>query len=709
VNKIIQGLRAYPKGELRQRVVALATELAPHAGQLNQHCAKFGLLFGLVASAWTYLSCLGKPHLSERKKVLQPHNTQILGVCRLLGLDEAALENHLIQINTGEGKSVALGFTAVLLSLLGFSVDVVCYSPYLSARDHQQFAELFRFFKVKSFIFYSDFFRLSGHIMRSGVDTPDILNTFDQFLRQKTTASGDTAPKSLVATALLSLKNLGKCPSPPPVRRKVLLLDEVDVFFSDEFYGAPYTPLQLLKVKAGGAKPGFNLLLHVWQHRGTLGKSRRQDSIVRLREHGSTKTLLSEFPNLASFLDSELDSILDDVSQFPVDGRAPHFYGGKGQYAFDVHSGSIVYTHPTTRVPTASLFYGYVTSFTYFYECDRRKLDPAKLLESGTWASSSVGVMMACGALAYSEIPRYYAFALGMTGTLDCLTEKQDALLKEYFFERRTFLPSTFRKKSLNAGRGGDAKETKVVRRKTVRGKLEGEMEDYFDVLKDEMLEELKKGRAVLIVFADLKRLQHFNLELHRSPPDFPSYSPPQLLTDQLENEERKSVVLKAFRPYTVTLMTKSYGRGTDFVCLSSGLISDGGAHVIITFFPEDDSEEKQILGRTCRQDDPGSARKIIFEEDIKPLGASEKRFSAQEKPWDEYLAECRAGTHERRMVAMDAAHENVMARHNATLKACEAAEQRQWEEAARLFKEASLKSPAVQGVEDDEESSDSD
>jgi len=32
---------------------------------------------------------------------------------------------------------------------------------------------------------------------------------------------------------------------------------------------------------------------------------------------------------------------------------------------------------------------------------------------------------------------------------------------------------------------------------------------------------------------------------------------------------------------------------------------------VIITFFPEDDSEEKQILGRTCRQDNPGSARKV--------------------------------------------------------------------------------------------------
>jgi preprotein translocase subunit SecA len=41
----------------------------------------------------------------------------------------------LIQINTGEGKSVVLGITALIFSLLGFYVDVICYSKYLSKRD----------------------------------------------------------------------------------------------------------------------------------------------------------------------------------------------------------------------------------------------------------------------------------------------------------------------------------------------------------------------------------------------------------------------------------------------------------------------------------------------------------------------------------------------------------------------------------------------
>ena len=52
--------------------------------------------------------------------------------------------------------------------------------------------------------------------------------------------------------------------------------------------------------------------------------------------------------------------------------------------------------------------------------------------------------------------------------------------------------------------------------------------------------------------------------------------------------------------------MTRPYGRGTDFVCRDQGLVKNGGVHIIVTFEPEDESEYKQLMGRTCRQDDPG-------------------------------------------------------------------------------------------------------
>lgn len=40
---------------------------------------------------------------------------------------------------TGEGKSVALGATSTLLAILGYNVNVVCYSSYLSNRDRNDF------------------------------------------------------------------------------------------------------------------------------------------------------------------------------------------------------------------------------------------------------------------------------------------------------------------------------------------------------------------------------------------------------------------------------------------------------------------------------------------------------------------------------------------------------------------------------------------
>jgi preprotein translocase subunit SecA len=47
-----------------------------------------------------------------------------------------------VQIRTGEGKSILLGVVAVLFALLGFNVDVMSYSQYLSEKDHKSFQSI---------------------------------------------------------------------------------------------------------------------------------------------------------------------------------------------------------------------------------------------------------------------------------------------------------------------------------------------------------------------------------------------------------------------------------------------------------------------------------------------------------------------------------------------------------------------------------------
>ena len=89
--------------------------------------------------------------------LIKPHSIQILSLLCLMGYgsEHEELRNHVMQIRTGEGKSLALAGGAVLLALLGFSVRCICYSEYLSQRDFNAFSALFKSLGVKEKIVYS--------------------------------------------------------------------------------------------------------------------------------------------------------------------------------------------------------------------------------------------------------------------------------------------------------------------------------------------------------------------------------------------------------------------------------------------------------------------------------------------------------------------------------------------------------------------------
>jgi preprotein translocase subunit SecA len=57
--------------------------------------------------------------------------------------------DNLVQIKTGEGKSITLAIVASIFALWGFEVSCACYSEYLSKRDYQAFSQLFEFFNIK--------------------------------------------------------------------------------------------------------------------------------------------------------------------------------------------------------------------------------------------------------------------------------------------------------------------------------------------------------------------------------------------------------------------------------------------------------------------------------------------------------------------------------------------------------------------------------
>lgn len=91
-----------------------------------------------------------------------PHPAQVVAIFRMLGLGydstvDLGLAKNLVQIGTGEGKSVTLAITACTLALFGMDIYCVCYSSYLSKRDYSAFEVLFQRLQLVERINYGTF------------------------------------------------------------------------------------------------------------------------------------------------------------------------------------------------------------------------------------------------------------------------------------------------------------------------------------------------------------------------------------------------------------------------------------------------------------------------------------------------------------------------------------------------------------------------
>ncbi|KAL9698209.1 hypothetical protein quinque_001650 [Culex quinquefasciatus] len=111
--------------------------------------------------------------------------------------------------------------------------------------------------------------------------------------------------------------------------------------------------------------------------------------------------------------------------------------------------------------------------------------------------------------------------------------------------------------------------------------------------------------RSVLVVFdTDLKInafKQQFAAQLDRL----------SVLTVDTDPADKERFINDAGVSRTITLATREMGRGVDYKS-SVAVESNGGVHVIQTFFSVDIKEETQIKGRTARKDNRGSYELIV-------------------------------------------------------------------------------------------------
>lgn len=79
--------------------------------------------------------------------------------------------------------------------------------------------------------------------------------------------------------------------------------------------------------------------------------------------------------------------------------------------------------------------------------------------------------------------------------------------------------------------------------------------------------------------------------------------------------EHEAGIVQQAGKPGCVTIATNMAGRGTDIIP-HNDVIDQGGLHVIATSMHSSARIDRQLVGRTARQGDPGSFQFLLSLED---------------------------------------------------------------------------------------------
>ncbi|CAF3202594.1 unnamed protein product, partial [Rotaria sp. Silwood2] len=239
---------------------------------------------------------------------------------------------------------------------------------------------------------------------------------------------------------------------------------------------------------------------------------------------------------------------------------------------------------------------GYDTIWTYYQEKENGRISPSSL-------EANVGIIVKCGTFSYAHMPHDFVYIAGVTGTLSTLAKaEKDILQNIYNVNKNTYMPSVFGKCNLDY----NPSDTSHVR---VMNDIE-----YIMQIRGEIDRIRNAERAILVFFESEEKLMSFYNSSGLS-----SFlkEDVQLVTERVSPEERECYIRRATTMGKVTLLTRTFGRGIDFLCSNKHLLAKGGIHVLQTFFSEELSEEVQIKGRTARQGDVGSYRMILLNKDL--------------------------------------------------------------------------------------------
>ena len=468
------------------------------------------------------------------------------------------LRSHLVEMATGEGKTFAATLPACTAALAGLPVHVITVNDYLAARDAESMGPLYRFFGLSCSAVVHEMGRGERRRAYAG-DICYVSNkelAFD-YLRDRA-ALGDRA-----SAMHLALDALGrKAPDPERVVLRGLcyaIVDEADSVFIDE----ARTPLILSRTaQVEGAEQSCAETMALARglqpgEHFELDLSRRRVTLTAAGEEAA----------------AEDD---DDPGARAAREQLRRALSALWLYQRDEH-------------------YVVIDDKVQIVDASTGRVMPDRAWEQGLhqMIECKEGVALTgrrdtLARITYQRLFRRYLQLAGMTGTA---TEVAVEIGRTYGLAvARVPLhrPSRRRLTGVRCLRDGPAKWQAVA-----------------DAVEDVAV---RQGRPVLIGTRTVKASEQISAVLQARGVE-------HVVLNAKQDSDEARLVAAAGEPGRVTVATNMAGRGTD-IALGSGVAERGGLHVILTEYNESRRVDRQLIGRSARQGDPGSAEALVALDD---------------------------------------------------------------------------------------------
>ena len=558
---------------------------------------------------------------SEKLYKQTPRAIQI--ICLLFYLEGYANKYGLIlEVLTGEGKTLTISFLALYLAIKGNKVDILTSSPVLAERDSKDRKKFYKRFGIKCDFCRNDFKTFNED------DTLECYNA-DIVYGDGISLIGD-----ILRYEFMGKKGRGKRPF------DIIIIDEIDnicldnlrniIELIDNFPGFKYLEyLYLFIYNSLKMKIDEFEREHKEKFEEKIAKDKKKKNIIinedekeRKRKIDFSKKLKEEVESIMykvskktrKFLKENRVKNIDSVDKILIppncldfiDERIEHWskMAYDAMYNFEIDKHYIIIKDEILGFDTIKPI-DYVNTGVTLKDSVWSGLHQFLQIKEGLRLTEE---NINSSFMSYLSFFRKYKMINGITGTLGS-KKTQQTINKLYNINLLKMPPFKTRQLLIF--------EPKVYHsEEEYKTKLVNEIINYSVGLK----------RVVLVLFEyidEVKNMKEFlkkkRNELKLEKTKIISYERSDIPFKNLEKE---------MEPNTIILSTNLSGRGTD-IKLNSEVKKNGGLHVIITFMPYNERTEKQAQGRAGRCGDKGSSITFIHSKnDYKTL---ESRRNAYE------------------------------------------------------------------------------